>query len=131
MPDIKQLQLSYDGKTFEQRWWALVLIELNRIVDEMGLKEAAFAIDVQPSHLAHALAERNRHHVRAEWVLPLLLRSRDMGLAKAIMEPAGLAVREREQLTAEEKLERLERTLGETLGPDLRRSIYDKAWRRK
>lgn len=126
-----QLNLPYSGKSEAREAWELILAEIRNVVDRMTLKEAAFLLDVKPSYLAHALSERDRHYIRAEWLLPLLMRSKDLGLARALVGPAGLDVEAKPELSAEEKLERLERTLSETLGPDIRRSIYDKAWRRE
>lgn len=132
MPNrLDQLDLSFDGKTQEKQWWASVIEEMRRVVQLIGLKEAAFVIDVKPTNLAHALAERDRHYVRAEWILPLLMRAPDMGLARSLVGPAGLDVEEKPELSAEEKLERLELALASSLGPDMRKSIYDKAWRSK
>ena len=124
-----QLDLPYNGQTAEQRWWRLVLSEVRRVVDSIGLKEAAFACDVKPSYLAHALSERDRHYLRLEWLLPLLAKTEDLGLARALLDPVGLDVSRQLQLSPEEKLARLEQALAETLGPDIRKSIFDKAWR--
>lgn len=126
-----QLDLSFDERTPGERRWQELLAELRRTVAMVGLKEAAFACNAKPDRLSHALAERDRHYLRAEWVQPILMLSPDLGLAKTLVRPAGLDVEHKEELSAEEKLERLEFVLESSLGPDMRRSIYDKAWRQK
>jgi hypothetical protein len=58
------------------------------VVDRVGLKMAAGDLDVAPSQLAHCIAARQHHHVRAEW---LSWAVRQVGGEEIARHLAGLA----------------------------------------
>jgi hypothetical protein len=88
-------------------------------VAAIGLKEAAFRLDVSPSLLSDALAERDRKGLRLEWLPALLLiapaehAATILGLLASMR---GLEVVRRKALTPEEKLERLTEKLRARFG---------------
>jgi hypothetical protein len=91
--------------------WAEVLDCVRDIVRARGNKDIAYALDVSPSDLSHALAERNRSELKLRY-LPTLLRLRhNDDLPKAIARAAGLELAPARPLTAAERLERLEAAL--------------------
>lgn len=125
----EQLPLRYDGVTTAGAWWRHLLGEMERVVSFVTLKQASFDLDLKPSQLAHALAERDNRHPRAEWIPYLVHRAPDLELARALVAPAGLVVERAPEMTAEEKLARLETTIGEHLGPELRAALFERAYR--
>lgn len=91
--------------------WADILDAVRDIVRARGNKDVAYALDVSPSDLSHALAERNRFELKLRF-LPVLLRMRhNDDLPRAIARVAGLEIAPARPLTAAERLERLEAAL--------------------
>lgn len=109
MPE--QLGLRYDARYQSRELWDVLLSELRTIVDALGLKQVAYDLDVQPSVLAHALAERDRHYVRADWLPYLLEHAPSDRVVSLIAGWRGLEVKPRLVLTPEEKLRRIESAL--------------------
>lgn len=114
--NVTQLALRYDDRYVRGASWGGILDEINRIVGIVGLKQAAYDLDAQPSQLAHALAERDRHYIRAEWLPYFLAKAPDAALAEALAACSGLDVAPRRELTPAEKLDRVVRVL-EQSGP--------------
>jgi hypothetical protein len=93
---------------------------VRQAVANISIKELAYKIDISPSLLADALAERANKGVRATWLLDIIELA-PIADSIAVMNALG-AVRRLEaqpmrELTAEEKAERLEqklRSLGAT-----------------
>ncbi len=96
-----------------------LLDAIRQAVANISIKELAFKLNIQPSLLADAMAERSNKGVRASWLVTVI---KDAPLSDAIAtlnELAalrGLEVVPRKELTAEEKAERLEEKL-RSLGP--------------
>jgi len=107
----EQLGLRYDARYQSRELWDVLLSELRTIVDALGLKQVAYDLDVQPSVLAHALAERDRHYVRADWLPYLLEHAPSDRVVSLIAGWRGLEVKPRLVLTPEEKLRRIESAL--------------------
>ncbi len=88
--------------------WQSLLEEIRDIVRLRTTKEVAFGLDVSPSELSHALAERNRYDLKLRY-LPYLLRARGTDeLPRIIVEHCGLSLGEPKPMSAAERLERLE-----------------------
>lgn len=126
----EQLDLGHDEREFYRYEATKLLKEIGRTISLIGIKEVAYQLQTTEAALTHSVAQRGRHYFRAEWLDYLLKNSPDLELARALVEPAGLVVDRAPEMTAEEKLARLEATLGEHLGPDLRTAIYARAYRR-
>lgn len=88
--------------------WSGWLEAIREVVRGVGHKEASFALDLAGSDLSHALAERNRYELKARHLPKLLsLRQSDV-LPQLIADHCGLEFAAKRELTAAEKLERLE-----------------------
>jgi hypothetical protein len=121
-----QVEFMFGRESREER-----LLDLEReAVSEIGIKQVCFDLDISPSQLAHALAGRDYHYVRAEWLPYLVAKARIAGpkIAKFFCSLCALDAVPRRELTAEEKLERLETSLRKNLGPDLQRVVVDGAF---
>jgi hypothetical protein len=116
------------GVDSDTRWTAL-LATIRDVVDEIGLKQCAFDLDVSPSQLSHALNERERHHVPARWLVYLVTRSRHDDLPLFFASLRGLDLVARPVISPEEELRRLKEAMAECLGADVREVIARKVRR--
>lgn len=77
--------------------WATILDVLNAIVALVSLKEAAFVIGVSDKALGHALAERERHYPRFDWLPAIAALAKSCGyeerLGSALLAPLGMVAR--------------------------------------
>ena len=106
-----QLSLAYDDRWRHPGEWARVMTEAKRVVDDIGLKQAAFDLDIQPSLLSHAVAERERHYLRAEWLIYLVRKDESGKLLAALADVGGWELSRRIELTSDQRLDRLESAL--------------------
>lgn len=99
-------------------------------VAELGHKQVAYDLDMSPSQLSHALAGRDRHHVPLPLLLYVARKSQLVGdrIAKFFAAMRGFDVSPRRELTAEERLEKLETALRKNLGPELQRVVIADAF---
>ena len=96
-----------------------LLEAIRQCVANISIKELAFKLNVQPSLLADALAERANKGVRASWLVSVVKSAPINDVITMLNELAvlrGLEVVPRKQLTPEEKADRLEEKL-RSLGP--------------
>jgi hypothetical protein len=107
----EQLGLRYDARWQSRELWEELLDELRAIVAAVGLKQVAYDLDQPPSVLAHALAERDRHYLRAEWLPYLVMQSPGTRVVELIARWRGLEVKAPAVMTPEEKLRRIEAAL--------------------
>lgn len=104
--------------------------EARRVIGFVGLKEFAWLVDQRPSTISHMLNDRGGQHLRFEYNAALVALAPDPAMARVLVAPApDLEVQRRVTLTPEQKLARLEQTLAEHLGPDLRAALLDRAYR--
>lgn len=97
-----------------------LLDAVRQAVANISIKELAYRLDISPSLLSDALAERSNKGVRATWLVTII----DMApladalaILNALGERKRIEARQRRELTPEEKAERLEeklRSLGTT-----------------
>jgi hypothetical protein len=104
---MSQLSLIYDDDYRGNAVWAQLCAVMCDIVAEVGLKQAAADLDVQPSVLSHSLAERDGHRPKAEWVAKLALKPGGERIAAVLAEAQGFEIQRKRELTAQEKLDRL------------------------
>ncbi len=69
---MTQLSLAWDPAHVGVVEWDRQLEWLRRAVDVLGHKEVAYKLDLQPSHLADALHERERKDIKAKWFATVL-----------------------------------------------------------
>ena len=120
---MTQLALAYDPGYRSEAAYARVLAAVVDIVARVGLKEAAHALDAQPSVLSHALAGRDRHTVRAEWLPYFLAHDTDGALIRALADCGDWEVSRRVELTPAQRLERIERALA-SLPESVQAALY-------
>lgn len=112
---MSQLALRWSAPDRDRESWAHQLELLRLVVARVSLKEVAYRLDVEPSALANALAERDRHYVRASWLSALTELAAEHGLGEelgaALVAPAGLSVAQAAQMTPEQRLERIQGAL--------------------
>lgn len=101
---------------------------LRAVVDVVGVKQVAFDLDTSPSGLLHALEGKDRH-LPAKWIPYLIRKAPSDEIVEFLAGLRGLEVQPRVELTAEQRLERLEEAMSETLGEDIRRVIQQRARR--
>ncbi len=99
--------------------------EVSAIVSEIGLKTVAFDLDLQPSLLAHALAGRERHFMRLDWLPYFVSKAKTPRLVAVLANLCGLELKPRTELTPTEKLTRVEQVLADCgpIGAELRRKM--------
>src|SRR5689334_8165197 len=96
---------------------------LGAVVERIGLKQAAYDLDVQPSHLAHAIAGRNHNHLRAEWV-PWIVRHDVSGEAlRYLADLTGHDLVPQRALEPAEELAALKAALDKCLGAPVKEAI--------
>lgn len=121
-----QLSLQYSPTWRASEAWPKVLAEVQRVLTEVTLKQAAYDLDTTPSYLSNAIGERDRHYLRAEHLLYFVIRDSSTGLVQAIADLAKCDVTRRRELTDAEKVQRYEQALAE-LGPEIRDLVARKA----
>lgn len=91
-----------------------LLDAIRRAVASISIKELAYRLDVSPSLLSDALAERSNKGVRASWLVAIIDMA-PMADALAILNALGerkrIEAQPRKELTPEEKAERYEEKL--------------------
>lgn len=123
-----QLDMRFDGSSRPESAWGLLLGLIRAVVDEAGLKQVAYDLDVSPSYLSHCLNERERNNVPAKWLPYFVMRAKTDDIVSFVALWRGLAVVPRKTLTPEQRLQRLEQALAEELGPETRKAILKKAF---
>ena len=123
-----QLDLAFFESTDHAKAWAYMLQLARAVVDEVGLKQVAFDLDMAPSQLSHCLNERERHNLPAKAVPYLVMKAKTNDLVAFLAILRGLQVKPRVELSPQEKLDRLLAKLGEQLGPDVLQLLVDKAY---
>lgn len=117
-----QLDLEWSANYRHREWWLRILGVIRELVARASLKEVAFRLGVAPPALAHALAERDRHYPRMDWlpVLCDLAAELNMGerLTNTIVAPIGFAAGPLQPMTPEQRLALIEKAL-DRLGPAL------------
>lgn len=107
-----QLDLQWAAPDRDRANYAAVLDIIREITAALSLKEVAYRLGVAPPALAHALAERDRHYVRLDWLPAIMELADQCDLAErlhcAIGAPARLVSVEAQPLTPEQRLARLE-----------------------
>jgi hypothetical protein len=118
---VSQLGLSYTAPFDARLDWERVLVTVRATVDRLGVKEVAHALDVAPSTLCEALANRGtaedkgRKRVALEWLSTILRMAGEadrLAIIEALALPVGYQVQRRRVLTPAEELAALRGALG-------------------
>lgn len=124
-----QLALRYDGATLSEAAWQELLAVLREVVDDVSLKEASYALGVSAPLLAHALAERDRHYMRGEWIIGLVALDKQGRIARVFADAAGKDLIDKKPLEPAEELARIKAAMERCLGPELRAALLNEAKR--
>ncbi len=120
-----QAEFSFGRESRESR-----LLELAReAVAEIGPKQVCFDLDISPSQLSHALAQRDYHRVPADWLIYLTAKSR-VGdrIAKFFASMRAFDCVPRLTLTDAEQVIRLKDAIAKNLGPEVQRIVLNTAF---
>lgn len=120
---MTQLALRPDWSSVWQQFRGL----LREVIDYVGVKQAAYDLDVAPSTLLNALEGRDRHHFRAEWLPYLLTQAADDKAIGFLAALRGLDIVPEKKRSPAEELADLKAALGDCLPPEMRRVVYDRA----
>ena len=105
-----------DAYEAEQAYGEILKI-CRSIADRIGRKEVAFELDLRGSSLDNALADRDRHSLKARQILYFLLKDSSGELITKLATLAGFeAKRAQPVLTAEQKLDLLKARIRKRLG---------------
>lgn len=116
-----QLGLSYSPPFDARLDWERVLVAVRATVDRLTPKEVAHALDVSPSTLCEALANRGtaedkgRKRIALEWLSTILRMAGEadrLAILEALALPVGYQVARRRVLTPAEELAALRATIG-------------------
>ena len=94
------------------------------VVAVVGVKQAAGDLDTSPSQLKHALAARDRHHMRMEWLPYLIDKAPSDDVVALLASIRGLVVEPEKTLTPAERLAQAEDRAAKHLSPEIRALIF-------
>lgn len=96
--------------------WPAGLELVRAFVQAKTLKEVAYALDEQPSGLAHELAERDYREPKARLLVLAVMRDKSRAIIRWLCRLAGGRFVEDSPLTPEEELRRIRESLAKA-GP--------------
>lgn len=111
-----QQDLPFGAESHFDYWWRKVLKAAAEAVEEIGLKDVAFHLDISKSAIEHALAERNYNHLRADHLVFLAMNGRSEGISEAFAAMRGKKLEPTKALTPEEELALYKRAIAKA-GP--------------
>lgn len=126
----QQLPLVYGGEYEVAEDWDHLRRLLVEVVDALGRKAVACDLGINVADLSNALAGRDRHPVKAEWMPYLLRRAPHPALLQYLADLAGYRIERVEALTPAQKLERLEAELARRYTEDERSRLFESAYGR-
>lgn len=113
-----QASLEFEARWKYARLWETFLPLIVDAVERLTLKESAYRCDVSPGRLENALKGRDRHVLRAEWLMTLIAEAPSDDMLVFLARLRGLEVVPAKKMTPEEKLAAYERELPKLLGPE-------------
>lgn len=114
-----QFALALDDRATIKRAASRLLEVVRVVVARISIKELAYKLDISPSFLSDALAERSSKGVRMSWLVTIIEMATTTDAIAILNEIAAikrLELNPREKLTAEELSQRYEEKL-RSLGP--------------
>lgn len=121
-----QLALRLDGRDRRAAAVDALYDACGRAVSAVTHKEAAFALDTQPSYLSNALARRERNYLRLDWLPYFADVATDDDIVAVLAELRGMDVVARPTMTPAEELAALRAALATTVGPEVQRIVEAK-----
>lgn len=118
--DVRQALRSWAEESHEQA---------RRAIEVYGVKQFAWLVEQSPVTVSHMLNHRGRNYLRHEYAAAIAFIAPDAAYARSLVAPGGYEAERPVELTPEQKLARLEATLAEHLGPEIRAAIFDRAYR--
>jgi hypothetical protein len=103
-----------DWKAIIRRHWPTVLESIRHAADRIGRKQVAADLDIKVKVLDNVLADRERHHLKARYLVYFVMN--DRVVAETICTLRGGRYAESKPKTPAEKLEALEAEV-RALGP--------------
>lgn len=117
MTEKAQLSLQLPAAYRAAEKWPEVLDAIRNVCVDLGRGEVVEMLDCSPSYLKNALVERDRHNLKAKELVTLLAADRSGQILRLLADLNGFELAPKRELTPEEKLERLQRTIRAKLGP--------------
>lgn len=125
----QQLDLTFAHESYVESLWRKLKGIITSVSDTVGPKEMASRCDAAPSNYSHALSERNGFALHWRWSIPFALSAPNDDLAEFYAGLRGRTLGPHvETMPAEERLRRIERALEESLSPEMRRALMQKAF---
>jgi len=122
-----QLEL-FEIPVGDQAQWEKTRELIREAIDEIGTKQAAFDMDMQPSLLLHSVAERDRHRISGRVLVYAIAHGKSDDLLRYLAALRGRDVVAPEILTPEEELVRTKQALLKNFGPAgadlIRKDVY-------
>ena len=116
---MSTLDLPFERDARVENAWKRLRAAVYEAVQAIGVKEAAYQLDIAPSLLSDALNERDRKNFQLKWLPTILAIASDahqLAIMSELADYCGFDLVKRKKLTAEERLERLENALRSKLG---------------
>lgn len=113
---VSQGDLFEDGS--RQGRWRRFLRILAEGIDEIGTKRLAGELDEKPSVISNALAERDRHYFKTEWLLCVLELAPSTDILAALADAQDCDIVPREEIPPEERERRRKEAILRRFGPD-------------
>lgn len=122
---MSQLEIAFHPSQHGREVWKVELDWARRCVTELGAKEVCYWLDIAPSTLSEALAERDKKALKGEWVRVLVMMApqslREEWL-RLVAGPMHFVVERRKKLTPEQELRAMKRAIAK-LAPGLEEAI--------
>lgn len=122
----QQLPLGFNDRYRDTAISVAVRRELRAVADEVGLKALAADLDRGHSELRRAFDEDERHYLRLDEVVAIMRRDTTGRVLRVLAVELGYEVSKRRELSADEKLERIQAELERN--PALARVVYEGAF---
>lgn len=120
-----QLGLPMPAAYLAELVWEEVLPLLREIADEIGRKQVAWELDIRRSYLDSILVESGNYETKGRILVYFILRDDKRRVLKKLAKACACEIEPERPLTAEEKLERLERRLQERWGEEGLKTIEE------
>ena len=126
-PQLSLLSDEEQSASFRDSAWRQLQEILNEQIKLRGIKQVAWELGASEGELGNSMRGANRSPFKASWIPVLIAIAGDDRALEFLASLRGFDLVKRKELTAEQKLERLERALAEEF-PRQARGIVEKAY---